>query len=52
MDKDSKKTSNKDEDRAKKELEFIPKIKEIETKFREIKIKKEYYIEFNHFKIK
>lgn len=41
---DSKKTSSKDEDRAKKELEYLPKIKEIETKFREIKIKKEYHM--------
>ena len=38
---DSKKTVNKDDDRTKKELEYIPKIKEIENKFKEIKTNKQ-----------
>ncbi len=41
MDKDSKKTGNKDEERSKKELEYLPKLKEIETNFRDIRIRKE-----------
>ncbi len=42
MDRESKKAGgNKDEERTKKELEFIPKIKEVETKFRDIRIRKE-----------
>lgn len=41
MDRDAKKSSNKDEERTKKEMEYIPKLKEIETKFRDIRIRKE-----------
>ena len=40
MDKDSKK-SNKTEERTKKELLYIDNMKEIDAKFKEIKIKKE-----------
>lgn len=42
MDRESKKTSNKDEERTKKEMEFLPKFKEIESKFRDLRIRKEY----------
>jgi len=41
MDREAKKTSNKDEERTKKEIDYVPKIKEIETKFRDIRIRKE-----------
>ena len=41
---DSKKTSSKDEERNKKELEYLPKIKEIETEVKDLKAKREYFI--------
>jgi hypothetical protein len=37
---DSKKTLNKDEERNKKELEFLPKLKEIENEFKDVKTKR------------
>ena len=41
---DSKKLSSKDEERNKKDLENLPKIKEIDSEFKELKGKKEYFI--------
>ena len=41
---DSKKMSSKEEERNKKELENLPKIKEIETEVKDLKSKREYYI--------
>ena len=40
---DSGKMSKKEEERNAKELEMLPKIKEIENEFKEIKTKKEYF---------
>ena len=37
---ESKKVSSKDEERNKKELEYLPKIKEIENEFKDVKAKR------------
>lgn len=44
MERDSKKQNNKDEERTKKELDYISMIKEIDSNFKQIKAKREYLI--------